>query len=193
MKASVSFKTTSHSATNSPLRPMFFSTLSILVAAVVAFSPEDLIAPSFNILDSNNKPCDYTNLAPTLLPVLVGLQNCTAVSNYTFLPPSGFPTAAQMRALCSQPMCTAALSSLQSLSLPNCTVNVNNRAEPLGSMVSDMVAQCTPPPRTSNPSSLTSLPLTLAPGKNASKQLQRSHAAYTSVAVAAVLLAAIAI
>ncbi|ETV95559.1 hypothetical protein H310_11001 [Aphanomyces invadans] len=100
------------------------------------------VLPMLNLLDSV-KPCEYTTVVLPFLPYLVDIQNCTTDSNYTFVPPAAFPTAKQTQALCTKPTCTNALTTLQSLDMPNCTVP-SPTGEPvlLDVLIRHIVASC---------------------------------------------------
>ncbi|KAF0688260.1 Aste57867_20130 [Aphanomyces stellatus] len=150
-------------------------------------TPMSLLESSDLLGGGGPKPCEYTTLAPLFLPIMPNIQQCTTASNYTFVPPTTLPTPAQTQVLCSAPPCTAALSAMTSLALPNCTVVIRTQSTPVASVLQTLVGQCaqlnatTATPSPSSTSDLSTLqptadgtPATSVPAKKSTASPRRN-------------------
>ncbi|KDO27811.1 hypothetical protein SPRG_07409 [Saprolegnia parasitica CBS 223.65] len=93
---------------------------------------------------TTSSACSYVGLASTLLPFFTNLTKCSSATNFTLTPPTAWPTAAQMPLLCSDPACTATLSSLETAALPNCTLAIQGTTITMPAFVRSLAASCFP-------------------------------------------------
>nr|AIG55761.1 secreted protein [Thraustotheca clavata] len=155
-----------------------------------------LLPLAWMVSGMNSNQCSYVGLAPTLLPFFTNITKCTTASNYTFTPPTTLPTETQMMVLCNDPSCTATLSSLETSSLPNCSLTIQGKAYVLPKLVEEIVDKCVATEAPSDAvSSNANQTLPTIPQKTSSgiKTLPRSSSAPTTQKVLGVIVISIAL
>ncbi|EQC40957.1 hypothetical protein SDRG_02020 [Saprolegnia diclina VS20] len=107
---------------------------------------------SLGLLEATtSNACSYVSLASTLLPFFTNITKCSSATNYTLTPPTAWPTAAQTPVLCSDPACTATLSSLETAALPNCTLTIQGSTYTMPAFVRSLAASCLPSAMSGSP------------------------------------------
>ncbi|GLD96135.1 hypothetical protein PINS_up022420 [Pythium insidiosum] len=97
---------------------MKFATVATIAVACVAS-----LASAYN----ETKPCelaDYFKLAP--LATNPNLQPCQTASGWTMLPPSGYPTPAQLEIICKNQQCLALLDAVKATNPSDCVLVFND-------------------------------------------------------------------